>query len=152
MRIVAWNCWMALHRKFDAVMRLRPDIAVICECVEPQRLAAFGALNGVSGDPVWIGDNRNKGLAVFTCNGTAPGAEPFYPTIRHIAPVHISGPVECNLLAVWAQNASAGIHRKHQLGPLRRAEQVQKLSDGASQHRRGRFQQQRLLAPAWLAE
>jgi exodeoxyribonuclease-3 len=35
--------------------------------------------------------------------------------------VHICGPVECNLLAVWAQNASAGINRKHQLGPLRRA-------------------------------
>jgi exodeoxyribonuclease III len=122
MRIVAWNCCMALHRKFDAVMRLRPDIAVICECAEPQRLAAFGALNGVSGDPVWIGDNRNKGLAVFTCNGyRARLAEPFYPTIRHIAPVHICGPVECNLLAVWAQNASAGINRKHQLGPLRRA-------------------------------
>jgi endonuclease/exonuclease/phosphatase (EEP) superfamily protein YafD len=48
-------------------------------------------------------------------------AEPFYPTIRHIAPVHITGPVDCNLLAVWAQNASAGINRKHQLGPLRRA-------------------------------
>ena len=113
---------MALQRKFDAIMRLRPDVAVICECAEPQRLAAVGARNGVNGDPVWIGDNRNKGLAVFTCNGyRARLAEPFYPTIRHIAPVHITGPVECNLLAVWAQNASAGINRKHQLGPLRRA-------------------------------
>jgi len=113
---------MALHRKFDAIMRLRPDVAVICECAEPRRLAAVGALNGVNGDPVWIGDNRNKGLAVFTCNGyRARLAEPFYPSIRHIAPVHITGPVECNLLAVWAQNASAGINRKRQLGPLRRA-------------------------------
>jgi len=103
-------------------MRLRPDVAIICECAEPQRLAAVGALNGVNGDPVWIGDNRNKGLAVFTCNGyRARLAEPFYPTIRHIAPVHITGSVACNLLAVWAQNAGAGISRKHQLGPLRRA-------------------------------
>ena len=39
---------------------------------------------------------------------------------RYIAPVRISGPTEVNLLAVWAQNASAGVHRKHQLGPLRR--------------------------------
>jgi hypothetical protein len=113
---------MALHRKFEAIMRLRPDVAIICECAEPQRLAAVGALNGVNGDPVWIGDNRNKGLAVFTCNGyRARLAEPFYPTIRHIAPVHITGSVACNLLAVWAQNAGAGISRKHQLGPLRRA-------------------------------
>ena len=29
--------------------------------------------------------------------------------------------MEANLLAVWAQNASAGVTRKHQAGPLRRA-------------------------------
>jgi exodeoxyribonuclease-3 len=114
---------MALHRKSDALLRLRPDVAVICECAEPQRLAAFGGgLAGCNTAPVWIGDNRNKGLAVFTWNGyRAQLSHPFYPTLRHVVPVHISGPVECNLLAVWAQNASAGVRRKHQLGPLRRA-------------------------------
>ncbi len=30
-------------------------------------------------------------------------------------------PVDCNLLAVWAQNGSGGVSRKHQLGALRRA-------------------------------
>ena len=35
-------------------------------------------------------------------------------------PAPIDGPTPCNLLAVWAQNASAGGIRKHQLGPLRR--------------------------------
>jgi hypothetical protein len=29
---------MALHRKFDAMLRLQPDIAVICECAEPKRI------------------------------------------------------------------------------------------------------------------
>jgi exodeoxyribonuclease-3 len=113
---------MALHRKFDALLRLQPDIAIICECAEPQRLAAFGGLNSLTGDPVWIGHNRNKGLAVFTFNGYAARlADTFYPTLRHVAPVHITGPAECNLLAVWAQNGSGGVSRKHQLGPLRRA-------------------------------
>jgi exodeoxyribonuclease-3 len=122
MRIVAWNCCMALNRKFEAISRLEPDVAVICECAEPRRLAAVGALKGVCAEPVWIGDNGNKGLAVFTYNGyRARLAEPFYPGLRHIAPVTISGPAEYNLLAVWAQNGSAGITRKHQLGPLRRA-------------------------------
>ena len=32
MRLVAWNCNMALQRKFDAVLSLRPDVAVIAEC------------------------------------------------------------------------------------------------------------------------
>jgi exodeoxyribonuclease III len=113
---------MALHRKFDTLLRLRPDVAIICECAEPQRLAAFGRFGSVSGDPVWIGDNRNKGLAVFTFNGYAARlADPFYPTLRHVAPIHITGPAHYNLLAVWAQNGSGGVSRKHQLGPLRRA-------------------------------
>lgn len=54
MRVVTWNCCMALHRKFDALLRLQPDIAIICECAEPKRLAASG-LNGLSSEPVWIG-------------------------------------------------------------------------------------------------
>ena len=32
---------MALHRKFDAMLRLQPDIAVICESAEPRRLQEF---------------------------------------------------------------------------------------------------------------
>jgi endonuclease/exonuclease/phosphatase (EEP) superfamily protein YafD len=63
-----------------------------------------------------------SGLAVFAFNGyTARLAESYHPSLRYVAPVHISGPAECNLLAVWAQNASAGGIRKYQLGPLRRA-------------------------------
>jgi len=113
---------MALHRKFSALMRLRPDIAIICECAEPQRLQALGLLAELGVEPVWIGSNPNKGLAVFAYNGYAARlSEPFYPSLRYIAPIRISGPSQCNLLAVWAQNASAGVLRKHQLGPLRRA-------------------------------
>ena len=122
MRLVSWNCCMALHRKFGAVLRLQPDIAIICECAEPKRMTAIAGSYGLSAEPVWIGDNLNKGLAVFAFNDYAAElADPFYPTLRHVAPVRVTGPVECNLLAVWAQNASAGSIRKHQLGPLRRA-------------------------------
>ena len=64
MRLVAWNCNMALHRKLDALRRLEPDIAVISECASPERLQALGVLDGISDDPIWIGDNPTKGLAV----------------------------------------------------------------------------------------
>ena len=122
MRLATWNCGMALHRKFDAMLRLQPDIAVICECADPERLQALAGSQDFGADAVWIGDNRNKGLAVFAFNGYAVRlAEPFYSTLRHVAPVHVTGPVECNLLAVWARNGSGGVSRKHQLGPLRRA-------------------------------
>lgn len=62
---------MALHRKFDAMLRSRPDIAVVCECAEPRRLQALAGSIGVGADTVWVGDNCNKGLAVFAFNGYA---------------------------------------------------------------------------------
>ena len=113
---------MALHRKFDALLRLNPDVAVISECASPEQLAVRGLeFEDVSG-PVWIGNNRHKGLAVFGFNGycVRPAVEIGY-RLRHIVPVHVEGPVSFNLLGVWALNIQGGFSRKHQIGPLRRA-------------------------------
>jgi exodeoxyribonuclease-3 len=122
MRIVAWNCNMALDRKVDVLLDLAPDIAVVCECAELERLRTRSRSAWMQSEPVWIGRNPHKGLAVFAFNGYAARlADLYQPSLRYVAPVHISGPTECNLLAVWAQNASAGGIRKYQLGPLRRA-------------------------------
>jgi exodeoxyribonuclease III len=122
MRIVAWNCNMALDRKIEVLLALKPDIAIVSECAEPDRLRFRRKPDWVESKPVWIGRNPHKGLAVFGFNGYAARiAEIYEPRFRYIAPVRISGPVDCNLLAVWAQNASAGITRKRQAGPLRRA-------------------------------
>jgi exodeoxyribonuclease-3 len=122
MRVVAWNCNMALDRKMDTLLDTEPDVAIVCECAQPERTRARANSSRLEHAPVWIGQNPNKGLAVFTFNGyTARMSKPYYRTLQYIAPVHISGPVECNLLAVWAQNASGGVTRKHQPGPLRMA-------------------------------
>ncbi len=122
MRLVAWNCNMALHRKADALLRLNPDVAVISECAEPDILRLRGDADWIEAEPVWVGQNPNKGLAVFTFNGFAAHLDNAYlRTLRYIAPVHITGRQKFNLLAVWAQNASAGMTRKRQAGPLRRA-------------------------------
>lgn len=122
MRIVAWNCNMAFDRKVEGLLTLRPDIAVICECAEPERLRLRSKAIWIESAPVWIGRNLHKGLAVFAFNGyTVRLADAYHPALRYIAPVHVEGPRECNLLAVWAQNASAGGVRKGQSGPLRRS-------------------------------
>jgi len=113
---------MALHRKAAALLALRPDVAVISECATPERLRARGPCDWIEQAPVWIGDNANKGLGVFAFNGYRATLSALHaPRLRHIAPVHIDGPLSFNLLAVWAQNASGGVTRKHQQGPLRRA-------------------------------
>ena len=56
---------MALHRKFEALLSLKPDVAVISECAEPARLAARLDLSDLASPAVWIGRNPQKGLAVL---------------------------------------------------------------------------------------
>ncbi len=113
---------MALHRKMDALLRLDPDIAVISECAEPQVLETRGLGGLNTHNCIWMGSNPNKGLGVFAFNGFRLARHtPCCPTLKFILPVHVAGRCNFNLLAVWAQNASAGITRKHQLGPLRRS-------------------------------
>jgi exodeoxyribonuclease-3 len=123
MRLVAWNCNMALHRKLAALLALRPDIAVLSECASPQRLAERLGADGLGCEPVWIGANRDKGLAVLAFNGYRArlAEEAYRRSLRFIAPIRIDGPLRFNLLAVWAQNFSGGIRRKRQPGPLRLA-------------------------------
>ncbi len=113
---------MALHRKMDALLRLRPDIAVVSECAHPEMLQKRGLAPLADNTCLWMGDNHNKGLGVFAFNGyrLVPHV-PVHQTLHHILPVTIAGPTKVSLLAVWAQNASAGITRKRQQGPLRRA-------------------------------
>lgn len=112
---------MALHRKYEALLSLRPDVAVISECAATDRLRRMSAEDWIEGEPVWIGRHDAKGLAVFAFNGyRARLSSDYWPNLHHIAPVHIEGELRFNLLAVWAQNASGGVTRKHQLGPFRR--------------------------------
>lgn len=119
MRLVAWNCNMALHAKVDGLLALRPDIAVVSECAEPARLRQRCRSSWIEGEPVWIGRNPHKGLAVFTFNGYAARlSKQYHPALRYVAPVHVSGPRSCNLLAVWAPGVGL---RKRQLGPTLRA-------------------------------
>ncbi len=123
MRLVAWNCNMALHRKLAALRALRPDVAVLPECASPQRLAERLGAASLDCSMAWIGANRDKGLAVLGFNGYRVRLveETYRRSLRFIAPVRIEGPTPFNLLAVWAQNFSDGVRRKRQPGPLRLA-------------------------------
>ena len=113
---------MALHRKVDALLALEPDLVIVSECAEPNLLAEKSETNWIERRPVWIGNNRHKGLGVFAFNEISVQlVSSFDKNLRYIAPIRVEGSRTFNLLAVWAQNASGGITRKHQLGPLRRA-------------------------------
>jgi exodeoxyribonuclease-3 len=117
MRIVAWNCNGGFHRKIGALMELRPDVAVISECAEPELLATRGDLPEMSSAPVWVGDDPNKGLGVFAFGDTELLLDDrFDPALRWIAPVAVRRGFCLNLLAVWADNSG---RRKAVAGPMR---------------------------------
>lgn len=119
MRLVIWNCNMALHRKLDALASLRPDVAVICECANPEIVRAKSE-SRLSDSVVWVGENKNKGIAVFGLGPWRVRLDNAYdPSIRYVVPVHVDGPTPFRMLAVWAFNRRGHLDEMGR-GPLMR--------------------------------
>ena len=122
MRIVSWNCNMALRRKLDLVLELEPDVLVVQECAErdiaeaPARFAH------------WVGANRHKGLGILGLADLGYAlAEPVGDDLPWFLPVHLGVP-GVNLVGVWACRRSSAfryVRVSHaavdRLGPFLRA-------------------------------
>jgi hypothetical protein len=114
MSIVVWNCNMGFHGKYEHLFSLNPDIAIIPECANIERLTKQASAFKPS-SAIWIGDNPKKGLGAFTfgqfravlSTDYVDGLCPF------IAPIEIHWPISFNLLAVWACH-----HRKKRNGSV----------------------------------
>ena len=105
MRIVVWNCAMRLRgEKLKALEDLGPDIAIVPECENPERL--WGKQPLLAPIPMeWIGDNEHKGLAVLAFNGYRIKRHADYePNLQWMLPMEVRGPVNFHLLAIWAVN------------------------------------------------
>jgi exodeoxyribonuclease-3 len=98
LRIVTWNCGMALARKAPSLLALNPDIAVVQECSK-KSVDVLHTL-GLSG--LWFGGaNPNKGVAVFCSNKfTFQAKDELFG--KWVVPVRVHGAVDFNLLAIWA--------------------------------------------------
>jgi exonuclease III len=101
MKIVVWNCKMALSRKWQFLQNLSPDIAVIPECSKNsiETAANFGF------EGRWFGENPQKGLGVVVAQAWAI-ADSKEPQHKWIAPLQIRGPENFLLIAVWASQVS----------------------------------------------
>ena len=126
MRVVAWNCAGALHRKIDALMALRPDLAVISEAADRERLIAQ-VPELAEASLVWVGENPNKGLLLAEFGTTLLEFDQHRhdDRLHWMAPVTVSGlpglDQTVHLLGVWSQNASEGKRRKDDPGYLLQA-------------------------------
>jgi exodeoxyribonuclease-3 len=61
LRIVTWNCGMALARKAPSLLARNPDIAVVQECSKKSVDVCHS--HGLSG--LWFGANPNEGVGGF---------------------------------------------------------------------------------------
>jgi hypothetical protein len=60
-RLTTWNVNIALRRKWPALLSLRPDVAVL------QEVSEVDVSNQAAS--CWVGNDRNKGIAVVGFNG-----------------------------------------------------------------------------------
>ncbi len=95
---------MSLHTKWERLLSLHPDLAVIVECAEPSILWSKLKYKP-SCDVQWVGDNQNKGLGVFAFSGISLERDNNYDSsFKQFLPVNVSGNFRFSLLAVWSFN------------------------------------------------
>jgi exodeoxyribonuclease III len=112
MRIITWNCQGAFRKKSKVILEYAPDILVVQECEHPDKLD-FGVTNKKPVDYLWFGDNKNKGLGIFSYSDYRfQLLDCHNPDYKIIAPISVSGgSFDFNLFAIWANNPNDPYHR-----------------------------------------
>lgn len=105
MKIITWNCNMAFRKKAGIILQHQPDILIIQECEHPDKLV-FDSNTTRPTDFLWIGENKNKGMGIFSYSGFKLKLHRSHNRdLKHIAPVSVSnGMVKFMLYAIWANN------------------------------------------------
>ena len=104
MRIISWNCCLAFRNKAAAIIAYTPDIVVLQESEQIDRITKSPFYSAVT-DSVWLGDNPSKGLGIISFSSyrfklLSAHSDDF----KYVAPIHVSGPMEFTLIAVWARH------------------------------------------------
>ncbi len=118
LRLVEWNVAMSLQTKTRLLAQLNPSVAVLPETAHPDKtrlgLKAIGATS-----VQWIGANVNKGLSVVAFGDwhvrVDDSCDPGY---QWVMPLHLSGPRNIRLLAVWDMNHRGSGHQSARRGLL----------------------------------
>jgi exonuclease III len=105
MKIIAWNCNMAFRKKAEFILPYNPDIVVISECENPEKLK-FSGDTKLPTDILWYGKNLNKGLGVFSYSNYRFQLFDCHNTdFKNILPIAVTGgKVNFTLFAIWANN------------------------------------------------
>jgi exonuclease III len=112
LRVVSWNSAKAFRNKSKKILELKPDIAVILECENPEFCKEKEWLQDF-GSYVWFGENKNQGVAIFVAKGIEIEALSWFDeNIKFIRPFKIrTQNREFVILPVWANNADSPTFR-----------------------------------------
>lgn len=105
MKIITWNCNMAFRKKATYILAHKPDILIIPECEHPDKLS-FAENTPLPKDFIWMGDNKNKGLGIFSYSHFRfKVLRNHNPKLKTIIPIKVTGnDVQFTLFAIWANN------------------------------------------------
>jgi exodeoxyribonuclease-3 len=105
MKIITWNCNMALRKKAGFILTHQPDILIVPECEHPDKLAFPDTRQKPTGI-LWFGKNPHKGLGIFSFNSyKICELEGHNRDLKLIVPISVSrGRFACTLFAIWAFN------------------------------------------------
>lgn len=108
MRVATWNCNMAFRKKYEEILPYNPDLLIVSECENPDKFT-----NKFYDNVFWIGDNKNKGLAVFSFNGLEIKIhESYCENYKYVLPIVINDKA-INLIAIWSQNNKEDPRRRY---------------------------------------
>lgn len=105
MNLITWNCQGAFRKKAEIILQHQPDILVIQECENPDKLV-FNPKTQRPNDFLWFGDNEHKGLGVFSYSKYKfQLIKQHNAEIKFVVPISvIGGQIDFKLFAIWANN------------------------------------------------
>jgi exodeoxyribonuclease III len=105
MKIITWNCQGAFRKKAGTILAHNPDILVIQECENLEKLESDKSII-LPENRLWLGDNKHKVIGIFSNEKFKLTIhESYNPDIKHIVPIVVKAATEELLLfAIWANN------------------------------------------------
>jgi exonuclease III len=115
MRLVTWNCNGRFRDKVSAINQLDADVYIIQECEDPKRVSKPSTeYNDFCSNFAWTGDDKNKGLGVFSKYKLRKKQEELdekfgQGTLKWFLPLDIDE--KLSIVGVWAHRADGGEFR-----------------------------------------
>lgn len=104
MKIIGWNCNGAFRKKNEKILSMNPDILIISECEHPDKLM-LGKLTPEPNDLQWVGENKNKGIGIFSFGDYSfELIEEYNPRFKLVIPIKVNNHEGSFLLfCIWTK-------------------------------------------------